>query len=468
MKKVSIERVLHYFREISQIPRCTRDEKRICEYLINFAKEHGYEYYSDDVYNVVITRPASESYKDKPKYILQGHSDMVCEKTTNSNHDFTKDPIEIIIDGDIMTANETTLGADDGVAVAMVLAILDAKDIELPQIEFLCTSQEEEGMVGAINLADGVLKGDKLINIDSEEWGTIVTACAGGNNFNFEFDLSEKSMASEEMKYYEIDIDKFYGGHSGIEIHKPRVNAIVATFQFLSQFDKVRIAEVKAPGKFNAISRTFNIKFACKEDISTAFDTFVSKCKELEKDGEMALIVHEKPFELLDEKLSSNMISLISEIPNGVYAMSEQLEGMVETSMNVGLMEYVDNKLVVSASIRSSINAKKEELSEICVELAKKYAAKGIPFSDYPAWEFEEKNELLDHVMKVYEDLFKEKPKVEAIHAGLECAILKAKFPEIEMLSIGPDLRDVHTPQEICYISSLEKATDYVMAILQA
>ncbi len=467
MSKVSLERVLYYFGEISKIPRCTRDEKRISEYLINFAKEHGYDYYTDEYYNVIITREAAPSMADKPKYILQGHSDMVCEKTSESNHDFTKDPIEIIIDGDIMTANETTLGGDNGIAVAMTLAILENKELELPQIEFLCTSQEEEGMVGAHNLKEGILKGSKMINIDSEMWGHVVTACAGGNCINFEFDFeSYEEVSDASLNYYEISIDKFFGGHSGIEIHQPRVNAIVETFKFLSKYDDARISKVVAPGKFNAISRTLNVKFATKANIENDFEQFVKDCLKIEPDGIMELKKLDDNLKLVDATVSKNMISLISQIPNGVYEFSKHMEGMVETSMNAGLVEMNNEKLVLFTSTRSNVNSKREEITEICENLAVKYNAKADVTGGYPAWEYDENNELMYKVVEVYEKMYGEKPVLEAIHAGLECAILKQKFPTVEMISIGPDLRDVHTPAEILYISTVEKATDLVVEIL--
>lgn len=472
LQNIEPKKVFNWFYELNQIPRCSGDEKRVSDFLVNFAKERNLEVYQDEAYNVIIKKQASKGYENSDPVIIQGHMDMVCIKGEGSNHDFTKDPIEIIVQDDIMRANNTTLGGDDGIAVAYGLAILDSDDLKHPLIELLITTSEETGMDGAHALTNEHLSGKILLNIDSEEEGVFLVSCAGGVNIitTFKFEKENKSGNGLEIK-----ISGLKGGHSGMEIIKQRANAIKLLGRILDECNKnanIRLSKISGGTKHNAIPSDA-IALISTEDIDNTkktIDNLIIDFKEeyrVEDSGLNIEVNNVKVEDVYTEKLSNDLIDYIMMVPDGVQYMSKDIEGLVQTSLNNAILEEKDGYIQVTTSVRSASSSSLREILNILKVIAKRTNANAEEKNAYPAWQFDSNSKIREKAVKVYEDLFGKEPEVSAIHAGLECGLLKEILPNTDMISFGPNLYDVHTEKEHLSISSVQRVWNFLVKLLE-
>lgn len=473
LENIKPERVFYYFEEISKIPRDSYKEKEISDYLVKFGKEHNLECYQDEVYNVVLRKKASAGYENAPGIILQGHMDMVCEKTEDSDHDFTKDPIDLIVDGNYLRANKTTLGADNGIAVAMMLAIAENDKLQHGPLEFLITTSEEIDLGGAMALKPGVLKGEMLINLDSEDEGILTVGSAGGENIDVLLPLKRAKMKKEFT--YKIKLQGFAGGHSGAEIHKGRENSNKAMNKILKTLNEkadIYMVSVSGGSKDNAIPRVAEAVIASSENIKETIEKVLKEVKEfyIKKEPQTELFFEElSPVnEVMEKEVLTKYIGLIDEIPTGVNSYMKEYPEIVESSDNLAIVTTEENIIRIATSMRSSEPHVLDEIKEKIVKIAEKYSA-GYEFSaKYPEWKYRPISALRDKAVEVWKKLFGKDMKVEVIHAGLECGAIYHNYPNIDFVSLGPDMRDVHTPEEYLDIASTGRVYDYVVELLKA
>jgi len=463
-------KVFHWFYQINQIPRCSGNEKRISDFLVNFARERNLEVYQDELYNVIIKKPATPGYENAPAVIIQGHSDMVCIKGEGSNHNFDTDPIEMIVEGDILRANNTTLGGDDGIAVAYGLAILDSDDLKHPAIELLVTTREETGMDGAMALTGEHLSGKILLNIDSDEEGVFLVSCAGGANQIVTFPLKKEKKRGTGLK---IKVSGLKGGHSGMEIVKQRANAIKLLARILDQCrDKVTLAKITGVSKHNAIPKEAEA-VVLTEDLEGTVRIVESLAKELKEeyrveDSGLTVTVTEVGVEeVFLKQISNDVIDFLMMTPDGVQYMSKDIEGLVQTSVNNAVVEEKEGRLVVTISLRSSSESSLREMLNRVALIAKRTNGMAKESNFYPAWEYDDKSEIRKTAVRVYEEMFDKKAKLTAVHAGLECGVLKKKLPDVDMISFGPNLYDIHTEKEHLSISSVERVWRFLIRLLE-
>ena len=472
IKNIESKEVFKWFEEISKIPRESGHEKEISDFLVQFAKERNFEVHRDSVNNVIIKKCGTAGYENKNAVIIQGHMDMVCEKTKDSKHDFRKDAIELIVEGDILRANKTTLGADDGIAIAMGLALLDSKNIPHPPIEFLVTTSEETGMDGALAITGEHLNGKTLINIDSEEEGILLVSCAGGLNTLTEFEIKRENI-KKDFECLKIEISGFKGGHSGIEIHKQRANAIKILGRLLYAVKKdICLAFIEGGAKHNAIAKNSEAIITTKnaEKTKNILEELSKKIKNEYKteDAQMQIKIEkiENIKECITKEISDNIIDFMNLAPNGVLYMSREISGLVQTSANNGVLKEENGKLIFTISIRSSLESSTEEIASIVEIASKRTNSKFEKVNWYPAWEFDKNSKVKDIALLVYKKITGKDAKIEAIHAGLECGILKRVLPEVDMISIGPNLYDVHTPAEHLSISSVDRTWKFLKELI--
>ena len=458
--------VLENFRELSNVPRCSFDQKRINEYLVNKAKQLGLDYDVDHELNIVIRKPATEDKKGHPGVILQGHMDMVCEKEDDSNHDFTKDPIEFIEKDGKLTANKTTLGADNGIAIAMGIAILQDENLSHPDLELMITTNEEVGLIGANAVSEDFLKGEYLINVDSEEEGIMTCGCAGGNTLNSEFTIKREDFGKY---FYRIAINGFRGGHSGQDINKNHLNAIESTVQILKELStrhNLRIVSLNGGTKHNAIPRNCELVIASEDEIKDE-EINVDGFKQVEKKMEFKFEqVDEKT--PMDEQSTEHILNFLTTIPNGAMAMVKDNADFVETSLHQSIAKTEDNKFVFMVSIRSSVLDKIKEVEDLITNTTK--SNNGIVKSEgfYEPWEYREDSELRDKCLKVYKEVTGKDMQVNVIHAGLECAVFSKKYPDMDMISIGPDMTGVHTPKETLDLESTARVYEFLKKLVES
>ncbi|GAB6107783.1 aminoacyl-histidine dipeptidase [Fusibacter bizertensis] len=477
MEKRGLEEVLHYFKEISKIPRCSLEEQKISDYLVDFAKKHDLEVYQDKMLNVIIKKGATFGYENAPTVILQGHMDMVCEKNEATKHDFQNDPINVVIKDDFMMADGTTLGADNGIAVAFCLAILSATDIPHPALEVLITSQEELGLVGANEVDASKLEGKILINIDSEEEGVLLTSCAGGIRSTIEIPIVWDAISNHN--FYEFKVTGLKGGHSGMEIDKNRGNANKILGRILKDLvkeDAVSIADVKGGMKVNAIPREASAKLVfeskdadkVEEKINHWRKVLKNELKSSDNGIEIQLIkTDEMAAKVFSKETVRTLVSLYTLMPSGVVTMSADIEGLVESSTNLGVVSTDEERIVFNSSTRSSVRSLKEDIVDRMETIATLLGLKMETRASYPEWEYKEKSYIRDIFVKVYKNLHGEAPVISAIHAGLECGILSEKINDLDMISFGPNIYDVHTPDEKISISSVENTWEYLCKVLE-
>ena len=468
------ERALYYFEEISKIPHGSRNTRQISDYLVAFAKQHQLRCVQDAVNNVVIYKDATPGYEDHPIVILQGHMDMVAEKTKDSEIDFTKDPLMLRTDGEYIWAEGTTLGGDDGIAVAYALAILEAKDIPHPPLECIFTVDEEIGMDGAAALDPALIQGRVFLNCDSEDEGILTVSCAGGATSALKLPISfEKA----EGKGIHIYVDGLAGGHSGAEIHKGRANSNKLMGELLEKLLKqmpYRLVYVRGGQKDNAIPRYTMAKVIVAENrldeaLGMIHEIGEALLKTLPPEETRATISCEGCVcrgRAMNIASTRKVVGLLNEVPNGVQAMSQEMPGLVQTSLNLGILKTEDAELSMTFSVRSSVNREKLELIARLKTIGETYGASYDEHGAYPAWEYRKNSPLRDLMVRVFENLYGRKPVVEAIHAGLECGLFSGKLPGLDCVSFGPDMQDIHTTRERLSVASTARTWKYLLAVL--
>jgi dipeptidase D len=470
--------VFSYFEEISQIPRGSGNEKAISDYLVKFAKEKNLKVIQDNVNNVIIKKPGTPGYENAPTVILQGHMDMVCEKNKDTIHDFEKDPLNLRIIDDMIYATDTTLGADNGIAIALSLALLASKDIPHPALEVLITVEEETGLSGAAAVNEKHLDGKYLINMDSEEEGRLLVSCAGGartiQSIPIVWEMTKPNLVS-----YAISITGLKGGHSGMEIDKGRGNSNKLIGRVLNALDsqfEYYIKEINGGSKMNAIPREADAVILLRpQDVVTLEDNILIWKKIISNE----LRAVEEDFQLNIEKIDYNYAEVFSKetkdkviaslilIPNGIQTMSMEIPGLVESSTNLGVVTTTNSTVNLESAVRSSVKSLKAQIISIGKKVAQITETEFSVSSDYPQWEYNPVSELRKIFIKVYETNYGKTPDVYAIHAGVECGLFKEKLPDLDMISFGANMYDVHTPNEHVSISSIQRTWDYLLAVLK-
>ena len=465
----SCEKVVRFFEEFSKIPHGSGNTSLIADYLVDFAKTRSLEHSRDNADNVVIKKPATAGYENRPAIIFQGHLDMVSEKKPGASIDMEKEGLTLYRDGDFLKAKDTTLGGDDGVALAYALAVLDSDDIPHPNFEAVFTSDEEIGLLGAVALDPEAVKGRLLINIDSDAEGIFTVGCAGGMRSDISLPVSVESSDAES---YRLRVYGFKGGHSGVEIDKGRVNACKALAEILALIGKVRIIEVRGGNADNAIPRECECSFSADGfDIAKALKTAkesIAKHLNIEPDADVIIEKRDTAPLAISESDSEKVVSILNELPSGIIAMSSDIEGLVETSLNMGILKTAEDSVNVSFSVRSAKGADKRALGDRLAAIAASYGAGYSERGEYPAWEYKKDSHLRDVMVEVYEKMYKKSPEVVIIHAGLECGIFSEKMPGIDCVSIGPDNFDIHTTEERLSLSSLARVWEYLKEVLKA
>jgi len=462
------DRVFFYFEEISKIPHGSYNTAPIADYLENFAKTHSLDYKRDSADNVIIKKNATAGFETRPTVILQGHTDMVVEKTADCAKNLDTDGLDLYVDGDFIRAKGTTLGGDDGVAVAYMLAILESSSIPHPALEMLFTSDEEVGLLGADALDTSSLNGKIMINIDSDDEGIFTVGCAGGARVDFSLPIKR---CPSTHKYYKLSVSDLLGGHSGVEIDKCRANAIKLGAKILSSFGEVRIVSVEGGTKDNAIPREFSATFTTEFGIGGVFEEAKSSVlkayKGIEHHAKITLTECDSETDALDYESSKAVISILNEVKTGVISMSEDIKGLVESSENLAIANICGESFEFTVSVRSSKADKKDELIEHLKSIAKKYGAKVSVRGAYPAWEYKKESHIRDTACKVFYHMYGKEAKVITIHAGLECGIFSNKIEGLDCISLGPDNYDIHTTEEHLSISSTARVFDFLKKVLK-
>ncbi len=463
---LSPERVMYYFEEICKIPHGSGNTDKISDFCVDFAKKHSLEVIKDEYNNVIIKKPASIGYENHPTVILQGHLDMVCEKEPDCAIDFSSDGLSLRVDGDFVSATDTTLGGDNGIAVAMVMAILEDKTAIHPPIEALFTTDEETGMYGAEGLDVSALSGKMLINIDSEDEGVLTVGCAGGARADIELSLTKVAV---NAPCYRITLDGLIGGHSGAEIDKGRLNSNVTLAKFIKSLPfSYNIINIHGGLKDNAIPRASEAIIACNENPADFADAFI-KANKVDTDAGLSVKVEAATAtEAFDNESSIRIVDFLCTVPNGIQSMSRDIEGLVQTSLNLGVLKTEDYSLKATFAVRSSVNTEKYELLDRLKVTAESFGGSYNSHAHYPAWEYRKISPLRDTMANVYENMYGVAPKIEAIHAGLECGLFSDKIDGLDAVSFGPNLYDIHTTRERMSISSVERTFDYLKEVLKA
>lgn len=510
LENLEPKNVFKYFEEICSIPHGSGNVDAISDYLVSFAKEHDLWVKQDELKNVIMIKEASQGKEDKPPVMIQGHMDMVAVKEPGTDIDLTRDSLKLAIDGDYVYAENTSLGGDDGIAVAFGLALLSDERISHPRIELVITTEEEVGMEGATAIDLTPCRGMQMLNIDSEEEGQFVAACAGGIRVNGSIPAKRmsksegRSVVEEDSKkilhWRKIMLTGFAGGHSGTEIDKNSGNANLALGWFLNELSEevdIKLAALQGGLKDNAIPieawAVVGVEekaetAAEKEDMVSGAGKFEQVCRRLEKeiqsrykdtdpDCRVELAALEDKAELkqylgeeqncLKPEDCAGILSFLTEAPNGVCSMSKELDGLVQTSLNLGIMKLEKDEMQVSFSLRSSVAQEKEELKERVCGLVEKYHGTVSTTGDYPAWEYKKESPLREHMVAVYEKQYGKKPLILSLHAGLECGILAAKKPGLDCVSFGPDILDIHTTRERMSISSVKRVWDFLVEVIE-
>ena len=464
----SVEKVVRFFEEFSAIPHGSGNTSMIADYLVKFAKERNLDYSRDNADNVIIRKPATKGYENRPAVIFQGHLDMVAEKKPEATIDMEKEGLTLYRDGDFLRAENTTLGGDDGVALAYALAVLDSDDIPHPDFEAVFTSDEEIGLLGAVAIDPSLIKGRLLINIDSDEEGVFTVGCAGGMRSDVVLPVRR---TNSESNSYRVKVSGFKGGHSGVEIDKGRVNANKALVEIISKIGDISIKDIRGGNADNAIPRESECVFASSFDhtalINKLGEELKAKYSDIEPDIEVNVEKVDYPSAGISVEDSRRLISLLDKLPSGIIAMSNDVEGLVETSLNMGILKLGTDKAEVSFSVRSAKGAEKEKLSQRLKEIAQEHGADYSTRGEYPAWEYKKDSHLRDVMKKVYEDMYGTSPAIVIIHAGLECGIFSEKLEGIDCVSIGPNNYDIHTTEERLSLSSLERVWEFLLRVLK-
>jgi dipeptidase D len=470
--------VWKHFDEIRKTPRCSKHEEKIREYILNFAKKQGLESKVDHVGNVVITKPATEGMHNKPTVVLQGHMDMVCEKNSDVTFDFSKDPLQLKIKGDILTADGTTLGADNGIGLAIACTILEDKTITHGPLEVLATVDEETGLTGAFAMKQDMLTGKIMLNLDSEDFGVLTVGCAGGGDSTIELPMKTQP-APGGFEHMTIKVFGLRGGHSGVDIHEQRGNAIKILTRLLwkaSQKCEFFLFDIKGGDKHNAIPREAYANLALEKKSK---DTFVAEVKAEEKDifeeikpidpnFKVDVRSCEPPKTVWDNPSQMKLLNLLHGLPHGVHQMNYDIKTLVNTSTNLATIAAKENTIVIGMSSRSPMKSALQDMRDRINAIASLSGAKVKEGTPYPGWKPDLQSKILALSKKIFKDMFKTEPKIEAIHAGLECGIIGEKFPGMDMISIGPTIKNPHSPEEQLHISTVDKFYNYLLKILES
>lgn len=478
LTNIQPELVFKYFEEISKIPRGSGNEKGISDYLVSFAKDLGLEVIQDEALNVVIKKPASKGYENAPGVILQGHMDMVCEKNKDTEHDFTKDPIELRVDGDYIYANGTTLGSDNGIAVAYGMAILADDTIEHPAIEVLLTSDEETGMTGAMNISPDHIDGKILLNLDSEEEGELLVSCAGGVRSKAAMNINWEAKEEEHVTL-EVKLRGLMGGHSGMEINKGRGNSNKLMARLLKDlYDNydIRLVHLEGGSKDNAIPREADAVITVskgqvediKAEIARYDGIFKHEFKVQDSNVTLEILECDDAKKTFDKKCTENVINLLYLYPNGINTMSKSMHGLVESSTNIGVVTTSEDRVRIDSAVRSSVATLKDEIVLRSKTITEILGGSFTTNAEYPEWEYNSESKIREICKDVYKEMYGEEPKIVAIHAGVECGLFKERLGDLDMISFGPNLYDVHTPQEHMSIESVQHVWEYLLNILKA
>lgn len=467
------ERVFYYFEEISKIPRDSYQEKEISNYIVDFGKKLGLETYQDNSFNVVLRKKASLGYENYPGIIIQGHLDMVCEKEADSLHDFLKDGIDLVVDKNVLKANKTTLGADNGIAIAMAMALLEDNSFEHGPLELLATTSEEVDLGGALAIDSKVLKGNILINLDSEDEGVLTVGSAGG----IELDITLPVIKEHKNLSFSwsIDLKNLSGGHSGVEIHKKKGNAnkvMVEILNVINSKEDIHLTEVSGGSKDNAIPRNALAIISSKKDISEIIKNTVDEICEKYRSFESNIQVEVKKInpitQVIDNQSFKKYLSLIENIPTGVNTWIKEYPNIVESSDNLAIVKTTKDSIEIIVSLRSSESEVLKGLQNKIIGIIEKFGGQYKLTSGYPEWKFNPVSYLREKAMEVYKKLYGKDMKVEVIHAGLECGVISKKYPNMDIISIGPDIKEAHTPQEYLDIASTERVYNYLKELIRS
>ena len=466
--------VFGYFEKLCSIPHGSRNTKMISDYLVSFAQEHGLRYIQDDDNNVILFGEGTCGMEDHDPVILQGHMDMVCEKDADCPLDLAVDGLDVTHDGRCVYAKGTTLGGDDGIAVAYALALLADKSIPHPPLEVVITVDEEIGLLGANSIDLSMLKGRTLINIDSEEEGIFTVSCAGGATATISLNVERRAVYGPCIR---LAVDGLQGGHSGAEIHKNRANANKVMGEFMSRIQKIMplcLTSLAGGSKDNAIPCSCQATLVAMgihlERINTIAEELQAEIREKFDEPEatvQAFDVDALGGNSLTTEATAKIIGLLCAAPNGVQSMSADMPDLVQTSLNMGIIK-LGERFHATFSVRSSVNHEKQELLDQLKTLAGFYEGGYSQCGEYPAWEYKKESALRDTMVKVYIGMFGREPKVLAIHAGLECGLLSEKLPGLDCVSIGPDMHDIHTSREKLEIASTERTWHFLLEVLKA
>lgn len=470
------KKVFQFFYEIAQIPHGSENTKAISDYLADFARQRGLSVWQDEMNNVVIIKEATDGYEDREPLIIQGHMDMVCEKEPDSSHDFLKDPLDLYIDGDWLKARGTTLGGDDGIAVAYALALLDSDELAHPRLEVVITVDEEIGMLGASGIDLSMLTGHRMLNIDSEREGEFLTSCAGGRSIRAVLPIRRKALTGVKVT---LSADGLLGGHSGDEINQERANAdhlMARALREIAESLPFGLLTLSGGLKDNAIPRSCRAELLVPEPeletlaacVKRLQQTWSHEYQTTDPGVSLKLTVGEKETrEVTDPSSTGRIIFLLRLLPNGVQHMSKEIPDLVETSLNLGIMNLTDTALELVISVRSSVATRKEDLTDKVMHLVMLMGGEAETEGDYPAWEYKADSPLREQITAVYKRLTGKEPEYTAIHAGLECGILSGKIKDLDCVSFGPDMKDIHTTSERMSISSVERVWKFLVEFLK-
>ncbi len=471
--------VFEQFAKINKIPRPSKREEKMIEYLKNWGESHGLETKVDETGNVLIRKPATKGYENKKTVILQSHMDMVCDKLVDVDFDFDKDAIQTYVDGDWLKAKGTTLGADDGIGCAIELAILEAQDIEHGPLECVFTRDEETGLSGAEGMKSGFMTGDYLINLDSEDEGEMFVSCAGGRNTQAKFTFQREEAPAGSF-FLRAQLKGLTGGHSGDDINKKRANAIKLLgrflFQTMNRYEGVRLAQFHSGKLHNAIPRdgmfVIAVPHDVKENVKADWNIFSAQVEDEfhVTDTQMVWTMESTEAEaVIDAKVARNFVWALQAVDNGIYAICQdpELNGMVETSSNIAAIHSAETEITILSSQRSNVMSNLDNMCATIVATFQLAGAEAYSSDGYPAWKMKAESKLRDTVVETYKELFGKEPVVRGIHAGLECGLFSERYPNIDMISFGPTLRDVHTPDERLYIPTVQMVWDHLLLILK-
>ena len=475
--KLKPESLWKNFYELTQIPRPSKKEEKVRAFLKKFGEDLGLETIVDEIGNVIIKKPATEGMESRKGIILQGHMDMVPQKNADTVHDFEKDPIDAYVDGEWVTAKGTTLGADNGMGVAATMAVLEATDIVHGPVEALITMDEETGMTGAENLKAGVLDGDILLNLDSEDEGELYIGCAGGIDTIGEFTYKADN-APEGMLAYKVSVKGLKGGHSGLDIHLGRGNANKITNVLLMKAAEkygLRLAEISGGSLRNAIPRESFVTVVVPEGEKENFEAYIKEFKEIAQDEfkeadpglEITIEEAEMPKKLIDDKTQKGLFDAVAGCPNGVIKMSESVEGIVETSTNLAIVKSDGKKIELCSLSRSLVDDDRDKIANEIKAVYEAAGAKARNEGAYPGWKPNPDSAILKEMKEIYNNKFGKVPEVKVIHAGLECGILGATYTNWDMISFGPTIRNPHSPNEMVKIDTIQMFYDFLLETLK-